>query len=119
MTMKEFVKRYSLEPTHACERDIISSILQGCIFVHSDGHSSNEFGGAIFPPMGQQWPDDATLGKAVSGGLKLHMVRDDGTFIYLFDPSNEKQARTAIELTMLDRCGPDRELPIIGSCRDC
>lgn len=95
MTTKEFVKRYDLKPSHACERDIISLITLGCVFVHDETSSSNEFGVAVFPPIGQHFPNDVILGKAASRGLKLHVVRDDGTFIYLFDPSNEKQARTA------------------------
>jgi hypothetical protein len=118
MTIMEFVKTYGVEPSHRCERDIVSMVYLGCIFVHDETESSNEFGVAVFPPPGQHFPDDAILVKAVSAGLKLHGVRD-GAFVYGFDPANKEQARTAIEMAGLDRCSsPDMDLLGISGCQD-
>lgn len=104
MTTKEFVKKYAMEPSLISDSDIIAVIYLGFIFVHGEGKSSNEFGVAVFPPLGQQFPDRATVGKAVSAGLKLHRVTDDGVFVYLFDAANEEQARAAIQVAGFDRC---------------
>jgi hypothetical protein len=116
MTTTEFVQKYGVKPSHICKWDIVSIINLGCIFVHSEAKNSHEFGVAVFPLPGQQFPDRATLGKAESAGLKLHGVRDcDGAFIYLFDPTNEEQARAAIQVAGLDRCsGPESKLPGLG-----
>lgn len=104
MTTMEFVKKYGVKPSHICNADIISLIYLGSIFVHSETKDANEFALVVFPPPEQRFPDEAALGKAVSAGLKLHQVSDDGAFIYLFNPANEEQAHTAIELAGLDRC---------------
>lgn len=119
MTIKEFVKMYGGEPTHMCDRDIINMIYLGCIFVASKAKKSNEFGVVIFPPPGQRFPDDATLGKATLAGLKLHNVTDYGAHVYLFDPSNEGQARAAIKLSGLDRCSAaNSDLPGLVACQN-
>jgi len=119
MTINEFVKVYGVEPTHICDKDIISMIYLGCIFVTSEPNTSNEFGVAVFPLPGQRFPDDATLGKAVLAKLELHNVTDDGAYVYLFDPANEEQARTAIKLAGLDRCSvANPNFPGLIACQD-
>lgn len=112
MRTKEFVKMYGVAPSHVCDRDILSVIYLGCIIVHSKSKDSHEFAVAVPPPPGRNTPDDTLVGKATSAGLKLHRVADDGSFLYLFNPANERHSRLAIELAGLDRCtGPGNPIP--------
>ena len=113
MTIAEFVERYRLDPNHKCERDIVSMIYLGAIFVDGDTTSSDEFGVLVYPPPGQRHPEHAGVHKALAAGLKLLEVRDTGTFVYQFDPANEEQARTAIEIAGIGRgSNPDVEIPV-------
>ena len=113
MTIAEFVQRYDLKPNHICKRDIVSLICLGAIFVNGKAKRSNEFGVLVYPPPGQRFPEETGRDKALAAGLQLLEVRNTGTFVYLFDPANEEQARTAIEIAGINRgSSPDLEVPV-------
>lgn len=113
MTIAEFVARYGLKPNHICNRDIVSLICLGAIFVNGKTKSSNEFGVLVYPPPGQRHPEHAGVHKALAAGLQLLEVRPTGTYVYQFDPANEEQARTAIEIAGMNRgSSPDLEVPL-------
>lgn len=113
MTIAEFVERYRLDPMHKCERDIVSAVCLGAISVNGKTKSSNEFGLLVYPPPGQPFPEETYRNKALAAGMQFVEVRNNGTLVYRFDPANDEQARTAIEIAGMDRgSGPDLEIPV-------